>query len=510
MRSEGDHFTGARDSAAAAARAWAIDEDGRDRLAFDGIPVAEALAIEVFQALLPLALEASGSRSELALQGLAGRLKRQGLDRPARIAGTIVAAARPSRSHAERPTLTGSGHDLTAMFVVETPTPSMLGSALRVAVQLSEGAITLAAHPGAIRPFRERGLIVRPLVTPMRLGLRRLVGASRDVRRAWSAIEWRPRPIVLGGIDVTANALRVIEPIVVRGAPWLAIEREALRAAIGRLQPKWVVVASDQHRIGRLAVDVARERGPRSLVLQHGLPQFDLGYVPVHADKVAAWSPGAARWFTDHGTPTDHLIVSGNPRGDDLVAADREHLRRTISEGFRPGSKANLLIALSPSERSRNDALVALGVEFARAQKDVAVIVKLHPGDGDWTATRETVATAGNPRVRIAHREPLAPLLAWADAVLLHRSTVALEALAAGTPVLLDTPGSQTMDTDLATLELPWVDSPGALAATLQAVSGAKARGAFFGHRAAALDEAVGPRDGRTAERIATFLRAAG
>ena len=136
-------------------------------------------------------------------------------------------------------------------------------------------------------------------------------------------------------------------------------------------------------------------------------------------------------------------------------------------------------------------------------------MIKLHPGGGDWSRIEEIVNGLGDSkaRVRVVDREPIDPLLWWADLVLVHRSSVAVEALAAGTPVVAaDLDGRSIADLDLLGLALPRVADGAALATLARELLEPDRRADYFGRRRATLESVTGPVDGRSAERICALL----
>jgi hypothetical protein len=293
-------------------------------------------------------------------------------------------------------------------------------------------------------------------------------------------------------------------------APWLAVERAAVSRHLEAIRPRWLVLASDQHRLGRIAVSTAQSMGIRTLVLQHGLPQWQLGFVPVVADEIATWSAASDRWFEAQGTSRHRLVRLGNPRLDVLARLDRDAAAAAVATELSLAGAPRLLLALSPNDESRNLALVDLALTGTALQDQAVLVIKLHPTDGRWDAVRARIREhAVASRVRVARREPLYPLLAWADAVLLHRSTVAVEALAAGTPVVIGVVGAPSVDDALPKdVDLPEVSTPGDLAALARRLANAAERRAFIAARRAAVELVSGPLDGRVAERIAGHLRA--
>jgi hypothetical protein len=106
----------------------------------------------------------------------------------------------------------------------------------------------------------------------------------------------------------------------------------------------------------------------------------------------------------------------------------------------------------------------------------------------------------------VLQREPLYPLLEWADVTLLHRSTVAVESLAAGTPVGIlataEAPGAA--DLELSSLRLPRAEAGSQVPELISSL--ASMREGYFSERREALQRVVGPLDGRSSERVAELL----
>lgn len=503
-------FEAVREWATDRASDWALDANGDDRLAIDGLAAAAALRVEAFNLLLPVALDALGIASDFGTGGPIGALKRRGIDRGVR-AVALRLGGRRSLGGARRAGGPGKPDQRRIAFVSELATPSTLEPMLAVAAALDAPTWqVVTADPRTDRRWRRSGARPIAMLLPWSEERSVLGRASREAAERWVAIRADPPRFELDGRDLTEPALDALESLVRRSLPWLAVEALALERRLEAIRPSWVVVASDQHRIGRLAVGLAARLGARSLVLQHGLPQYRMGYLPVVADRVATWSETADDWFVDHGTARERLVRLGNPRLDGLVATDRAASAAATSAALGLPGRPRILLALSPNDGDRNRALLELAIGAVAVAPGASLVVKLHPADGRWGPIEAQVRDAGatRARIRIQRREALYPLLGWADLTLLHRSSVAIESLVAGTPVAVGAVGAASLADALPDeLRLPEVrDAPelGRLAAEL---GDAAARARFVEERRAAVVRTSGPLDGRSAERIAAFLR---
>ena len=393
----------------------------------------------------------------------------------------------------------------------ELSTPSTLEPSMLVAKALPQESFAVAtADPRSHLAWRTAGQHPQPLMLSMTEERRILARASSSARGAWEAFARDPPAFDLGGSDVTPDVLRALRPLVMRSVPWLAVERHALERTLGSVAPSCVVVATDQHRIGRLAATLRSGSDWRLVVLQHGLPQDAIGFVPVVADAVAVWSPSSTKWFVSHGTDPARLVETGNPRMDPLVRSDRSAVGGTTAAGVGLVGRPRLLLALSGLSSAASVAATRLAVDSLSRMPEATLIIKLHPGGGDWLPIRRIAKGTEDKvksRVRVIDRARLDSLLPWADLVLVHRSSVAVEALAAGTPVAIaDVGGGSIADLELAALDLPRVATGSDVATIAHQLADENERRGYLAARRRELELIAGPLDGRSASRTAALL----
>jgi hypothetical protein len=471
-------------------RMWATDRaddwyltSGTDRLAFDGLCPGRHVRVDAFNIFFSIALRAAGLASDLDQPGMRGWLKQRGLDRAARawaLRGLTVARAR--KDHA----------DVVVLSEHATPSTLLAPSAITQG-WTSVSLAALAADPRALRFWRSRGLSARALVTSVPTERRLLASARGQFREVWRRFEAEPPSVTLDGVDVSKAALESLRRQLTQSVPWLIVERDAVREALDQLRPAVLLLASDQHRIASIVVDESRVRGIRTVVMQHGLPQHDVGYIPVNADRVMTWSQQSTNWFVARGTRPSILTVTGNP------AMDRPWVEH--NQTVRSRSDRAVVLALTPATRTTNAGVVAMALDALALLPDARLVVKLHPGDGDWQYVRLQVEEhVARDRVQVAHKQPLGPLLLEATVTWLHRSSVALESLAVGVPVIVTAQAApSTADLELRELHLPVATSAADLARLSEAVFDDPERSAYFTQRP--VESFTGPLDGRATER---------
>ena len=485
--------------AATWAHRWFLDDSGHDRLQLpDGLSGGWAFHVESFEGLVRLARERRDGPISRRLRPMEV-MKRQGLDRQARSWGLRMLAMGRRGPDGERP----------VAVIGEIPTPSMIEPLIAVARELGDEVAVAAADPRVYRRFVAVGLRPRALVVS--LGAQR--AALRDGRRSLAplidALRRDPPSILLDGVDIGREAMNVLLPVAQRSLPWAGVERMAVQEFLAATSARSILLASDQHRIGRVAIEVASSARIRSFVAQHGLPRIAVGLLPVVADRVATWSEESTAWFIERGTAPERLIITGNPRLDGVASHGRVRTHALASKQLNMSGSPNLLLALSPDGGRVNPTLLAVALDAVERLAEGHLVVKLHPGQGEWSWVQAQVRSSrAATRVSIARTEPLAPLLAWADLTLLHRSTVALESLAYGTPIaVIAVEGTVSgADAELRHLGPPVARGGRDVVRIVGDVTTDEGRSAYLALRAVALERSVGTLDGGSAGRIASLL----
>ncbi len=210
-------------------------------------------------------------------------------------------------------------------------------------------------------------------------------------------------------------------------------------------------------------------------------------------------------------TAPQQLTVVGNARFDELLRRDQSADRRSIEGQTGLRGSPRLLLTLSVASTEVNLRLLEMTLGALQRLEGGSLIVKLHPGGSDWSALQRRLAAPDVPmaRVRTLERAPLYPLLAWADVVLVHRSTVAGEALVAGRPIAVLSAGEPSIaDAELASLDLLTADDAAGLAALATDLSPPSAAAGFLAERQDRLVTVMGPLDGGSVARLVALVDA--
>jgi hypothetical protein len=242
--------------------------------------------------------------------------------------------------------------------------------------------------------------------------------------------------------EVFAHAFRSI-------APSCAAMLRTARRLLDVERPAAVLVTYETGPEQRALVIESARAGIPTIGLQHGLV-FDNHYDYMHGDVTAhpleapsgfavptvtcLWGPRFARTLIEAGGyPADAVAVTGNWRYDDYFAragAERRAATR-VALGVPPEARATLILSAGQSPAAYFDLCLA---EVGRL-RDAFSLVRPHPADADSVALDPLLAH-GLPRSRLV-RGNIVDALAAVDLVVSQTSTVVLEALLLGLPVIV-------------------------------------------------------------------------
>jgi hypothetical protein len=255
------------------------------------------------------------------------------------------------------------------------------------------------------------------------------------------------------------------------GLPALIASIEGADWLVRRLKPRMMVVAVDVSPAARALSRTLVRHGVPVLVVQHGAVSVDMGgfhVMPLDGDRQAVWGNLPREWHLQRGKAPESQVVTGNP-GFDAMAAGRyapsEEVRRRL--GIDPEEH---LILLATEWLSGTSSVVTVEDEekfirhTLRALKrfpDHQVVVKLHPGyQPEYEGLVRAIAEREGIAVTLANGD-LWDLLAVSDVVIISNSTVGLEAMILGRPVVV-VHAFEGME------EVPYVASGAALGAASQ------------------------------------------
>lgn len=315
--------------------------------------------------------------------------------------------------------------------------------------------LALVFEPGLRRPGADgvRRVAVADLVP--RAEQRRLREAYRD---RWTTLDTDlAGAFVAGGTDLwplVRPRLRAVfeERLAPLAAVVLAVQRLAAESRLAVLVA--VNEIAEYFRAAMLAGDAA---GVRSLTLLHGVPtklhRHFIGNEPLLATRMAVWGEGCRTVKVQNGSSPDRLVVTGAP-----------HLERLVREAARPAPSASVRVAalralgIDPARKlvvfapdhfnigkltwdvtlapAQHTAYVRAVLEALGRVPDAQLLIKLKADDRSGPRIHGLIRRYGPSDARVVPAASWATLFPVADALVIAHSTVGLEALAYGVPVI--------------------------------------------------------------------------
>jgi hypothetical protein len=182
-------------------------------------------------------------------------------------------------------------------------------------------------------------------------------------------------------------------------------------------------------------VALAKSKGIKTITVQHGLVCSQIpGYLPVKSNFFACWGERERETLTSQGADPEKLAVIGFPGFDELWTKRMD----TLLEPAKPlrvliatqgvESSVEWYFALTPTAR-----IIKAITEMNYDRESVQFTIRLHPNEELSLQALELANKAG---IKVTKRLPLYGQFDQCDVVVTQFSTVGLEALLYGKPLV--------------------------------------------------------------------------
>jgi len=237
-----------------------------------------------------------------------------------------------------------------------------------------------------------------------------------------------------------------IRRFVDREWPEFAFLISEIRALFAKRKPNALLLWTDMEVFERICALIAKEQGIPSLVAQHGIFTTEkqkerndrawiTGFVPMFVDRIAVWGPFFKREMEKKGISGNMIEVTGTPKFDSLKS------RRFKPAEFRKkiGVEENetlvtLILSSDPYMQSR---MLDRAFRALKKYPDCKFAVKVHPSEAKGKYFR--MAEKFGKSAIVLQAEDLYELMNASALVVVHASTVGIEAVALGKPVIVMT-----------------------------------------------------------------------
>ncbi len=231
-------------------------------------------------------------------------------------------------------------------------------------------------------------------------------------------------------------------------------------------------------------------------------------YAREPCNRVAVMGPYAKRIFIQLGYDNEDVVVTGQPRFDALKSPDEP--REVVCRKLGVDGSHRILLFAPPVFRSaeRRSVFVRALVGATRGIGDLALVVKVHPR-GDPAPYRELLRAEGARETSVVTDFPVPSLLHACDLFLSNYSTMALEALLVGRPVIiLKTRGeSAAYPFDNVAVTVTVDDGEGLTAAIRDSLGSEELQGNLAANRDRFVLEHASGGDGQASQRVAALIR---
>jgi len=196
---------------------------------------------------------------------------------------------------------------------------------------------------------------------------------------------------------------------------------------LDHLHPVVVVVGNDRHWTGQLWVRIAKSRGVATMCLQDGVAADNPSWFTASSDWLGASSELWPRLLASRGTTPSVVRVVGQPRNDSLMVPG------LAGVGIGP-QRGNSIGLLALQAIHGGDYLSAI-LEALRGVQGLRLIIRPHPAL-PIMEMEDIIHAHGNEYASLEYGISVVDQLAACDFVITEYSTVALEAVLLGKPVV--------------------------------------------------------------------------
>ena len=230
---------------------------------------------------------------------------------------------------------------------------------------------------------------------------------------------------------------------------------EMMDKAVKKEKPSIIVIIDEYGLYGRAAILAGKKNNVPILAIQHGmLTPNDLGcvhpkgeislgnfitpnYCPI-PDRTAVSGEYYKNILIKQGSyPNNSVVVTGQPKYDLLVNANKIFKKEIFFEKFKIGHQKKIaLFATQPLPKNENELLFNSIFRAIKKLKNIQLIIKLHPNEYDDSLHRNIAKKVGL-NIILTKDVNLFELLNACDFLMTVSSTVAIEAMILGKPVMI-------------------------------------------------------------------------
>ncbi|MFC1926570.1 UDP-N-acetylglucosamine 2-epimerase, partial [Chloroflexota bacterium] len=221
----------------------------------------------------------------------------------------------------------------------------------------------------------------------------------------------------------------------------LANKINIIENMLNRTKTDIIVVNNGVSEFDRTLIAAANQKSIPSLINQREQSGHPISSLPISASKVAAWGQITRDWLVREGVSPDKIVITGGSRFDAYLKKSKSPNNGkgeiVLATQFTAKSTYFANIHLSP----REDEMLLYSVVTAMKEfPDKQLVVKLHPSEKAVERKKRIIENAAQEakvdNVTVVRSADLNEMLINADVLITPWSTVGLEAMILGKPVI--------------------------------------------------------------------------
>ena len=224
---------------------------------------------------------------------------------------------------------------------------------------------------------------------------------------------------VYGFNDITLTALN-------RYLKFQTLHCVALTEKFNKIKPKYILTDFDRGRYNNCVVVTGNKLAIPTYSFIHGSTEPPTGFIPILANKLLCWGEIQVKQFASLGIKPERLPIVGNGKIPSPPHSIKKHGHNSLNICFAGNN-------IAMNERL---ALFNLIGDATRKINHIDYIMKIHPAEEkiDYQSVQDI-----NSHIKIIESKELSnkSLFEKTDLLLVHNSTIMIEAIAHGVPVLI-------------------------------------------------------------------------
>jgi len=215
---------------------------------------------------------------------------------------------------------------------------------------------------------------------------------------------------------------------------WAIKNIETLREIIKESRVKRTVVWNDILEPGRTMISVSRQLEIPSLLIQDGIY---VGGIRVgeklYADKIAVWGEASKKQVMKWGNSESRIFITGNPEYDKVINVKSAS---TENKGKMIVFVTQMVDYYSSRSTDTNEQIIDILYFTMKRIGRSRLVIKVHPGE-KVRKYQALIKNRNYENVKVIKKIDLFALLKKCSILITHSSTVALEAMILGKPVMI-------------------------------------------------------------------------